>query len=390
MLSFKIWKSIFLIVGTAIGAGVLALPISTAHAGFIGSTIGLIVCWGFMTLAAYYLLEVRLQFKTDIDLSTMTLKTLGGTSQQLLKVFYLMLLFALVSVYIIVGASWITDLMEANLSYKMDAPLLQLIFTIIMASLIYAGIGTVATVSHFITSVMLIAMVFIIGLSLPDVQSEQLLTYEPMHILPAFPMLITSFGFAIVMPSLAPYLNYHRRALTTSLFVGSLIIIIAYFLWEITAFGVIGGGADGLGKYVDSHDKGTEVIHHLSQIVQHSSFQQVGLAFMFTAILSSFIGVGQCLYHYLKDILPMKSLKNKSVCAIITGFSAPYILIQLYPAGITKILGLAGIFVAIILGILPTVMVLRIKKGKCSWLYNLVAWSTITFFSAVIILEFIT
>lgn len=378
MLSLKLWKSIFLIVGTAIGAGILALPISTVHAGYIGSTVGLLICWFFMTVAAYFLLDVRLQFKKDIDLSTMTLETLGKVSQNGLKVFYLLLLFALVCVYIIVGSAWVQELLGISSSF-----IVQLGFTVVMATLIYMGIGSVATANHVITTLMLLTLIFIVGLSTPYVQIENLTALNTDHILPTFPLLLTAFGFSIVMPSLVPYLDYDRKSLTLSLIIGSIIIIMAYFLWEMIAFGVIG---DTLEQFANSQDKGTEVIQSLSQMVHQSIFNKVGSVFMFTAILSSFIGVGQCLFHYLKDILPVENVKKRSLFSIIFGFAIPFAVIQIYPAGVTKILSHAGIFVAIILGILPSAMILASNKSST---FKGLAWLTTLFFCGVIALELI-
>ena len=56
----KMIGSVLLIVGTAIGAGMLALPIATAQLGFAGSIILLFVSWFVMTGGAFLLLEVNL------------------------------------------------------------------------------------------------------------------------------------------------------------------------------------------------------------------------------------------------------------------------------------------------------------------------------------------
>ena len=60
MMDLKILGSILLIVGTSIGAGMLALPVATAALGFTGSLIMLFSCWFVMTTSAFLLLEVNL------------------------------------------------------------------------------------------------------------------------------------------------------------------------------------------------------------------------------------------------------------------------------------------------------------------------------------------
>ena len=49
-MDFKLIGSILLIVGTSIGAGMLALPIATAQLGFGGSLILLFACWIVMNV----------------------------------------------------------------------------------------------------------------------------------------------------------------------------------------------------------------------------------------------------------------------------------------------------------------------------------------------------
>ncbi|MCL5271844.1 MAG: tryptophan/tyrosine permease, partial [Gammaproteobacteria bacterium] len=51
---------ILLIVGTSIGGGMLALPVANAATGFWQSSIFLVICWAFMTLGAFFILEANL------------------------------------------------------------------------------------------------------------------------------------------------------------------------------------------------------------------------------------------------------------------------------------------------------------------------------------------
>ena len=44
-----------LIAGTAIGAGLLALPVSTANAGFLPAGITLVLTWGTMLISSLFM-----------------------------------------------------------------------------------------------------------------------------------------------------------------------------------------------------------------------------------------------------------------------------------------------------------------------------------------------
>src|SRR3990167_3886173 len=96
----KILGSILLMVGTAIGAGMLAVPIATAELGFAGSLILLFICWFVMTSGAFLLLEVNLWMQPNSNLVTMARKTLGPFGQALAWLTFLLLLYSLISAYI--------------------------------------------------------------------------------------------------------------------------------------------------------------------------------------------------------------------------------------------------------------------------------------------------
>ena len=73
--------AILLIAGTCIGAGMLALPVSTAAYGFYPSVVLFIVCWSFLTFTALLILEVNLWSKTDSNMISMAAQTLGKLGQ---------------------------------------------------------------------------------------------------------------------------------------------------------------------------------------------------------------------------------------------------------------------------------------------------------------------
>ncbi len=378
----------FLVVGTAIGAGILALPITTATSGFGGSTLSLIICWAFMTNAAYYMLKVRLCFEGEADLTKMTTTMLGKGGKYFTEVSYLLLLFALVSVYIIVGSAWTESMLENVIPFELSSSVVQWGFTMIIALLIFSGLGCLSLVNTFVASGMLVALMFIITLSAPDIEIHNVQSVNLAEVPWTFPMILTTLGFSIILPSIAPYLGDSKRQLLKVITGGSLIILATYLLWELVSFGVLGGQLLDL---AGSQDKGTEVIHSLSEKVQAPFFAKAGFSFMFLATLSSLLGVGQCLYSYLRDTLPLRQGKPQSILAILVGFSVPLLIINLYPAGISRILSFGGIFVAIILGILPTLMVMSPAYAKHVGSSNLrqkvTAVISLLFFSGVILIE---
>lgn len=390
-MSIKLLQSVFLIIGTAVGAGILALPISTVSLGFRGSLIALLITGGFMTYAAFNLIKARLCFSEDVDLATMTTTLLGKAANVVIELCYLVLLMALVSLYITVGSAWIVHLLATYAGVTASSTVVQISFTTAIAALIYSGMANLVNVNQLITGLKLFFLTMLIIISFPEIKAINLEPYSIAPIPTTFSMLLTTFGFAIVMPSLATYLDQDKKKLYTALMIGSLVIIFAYMAWELIAFGVIGPQESGLAGFAKSQDKGVAVINTLSHIVQKPACTTFGFGVMLTAVLTSFIGVGLCLYHYLKDALPIKNLRAKSLTSIILGFATPVLIVNLYPAGITSILSFAGIFVGIILGILPTALVLskeyRRRTGPLSLTNKIATIMSLLFFGGIIVNE---
>ena len=96
----KVLGSALMIVGTSIGAGMLALPIVSASQGIL-LTIGMLfVCWVLMTLGAFNLLEVNLWLDSGANMVTMANKTLGKIGKLVCWTVYLALLYSLICAYL--------------------------------------------------------------------------------------------------------------------------------------------------------------------------------------------------------------------------------------------------------------------------------------------------
>jgi len=67
----RVFGAILLITGTCIGAGMLALPVSTAQYGLLPSALLFVSCWLTMTFAALLILEVNLWLPHDSNMISM-------------------------------------------------------------------------------------------------------------------------------------------------------------------------------------------------------------------------------------------------------------------------------------------------------------------------------
>ncbi len=346
-----------LIAGTAIGAAVLALPASTAHMGFIPTILLYVLCWTFMTLGALYLLEANLAVGYGTNLLTMAEKTLGKKGRYFTWVIYLLLLYALTAAYLSGTGAWINEStmqLQFTLSHFQSA-LLATFFTMFI---IFLGTAVTDWVNRLLMIGLLATFVALLGTTSHHINPSLLMHTGQGLDIKIIPLIITAFGFAIVIPTLTEYLHGKGRQLFIVVIVGSILPLITYIIWEMTILGVIPlEGANGLLAIQKGGHPATAIPLALQTISQNALVAKAASGFSIFALITSLLGVCLSLFDFLADGLHLqKRLHEKLLLSAIT-FLPPLAFLLYYPRGFALTLSFAGIFVSILLGILPALMV---------------------------------
>src|ERR1700761_7549873 len=232
----KLIGGILLVVGTSIGGGMLALPIAGAAGGFIYSSILLLFCWLAMTFAAFLILEVNLWLPKNSNIISMAKKTLGNTGAIITWITYLLFLYSLLSAYISGGGDILHGLLLAmgfNSASSLDACL----FVLILGFVVYKGVQSVDYVNRGLMFTKLGALLLLIVLITPFVQIPDLTSGKAHLLLGSVMVMITSFGFATIVPSLRSYFHSDVAKLRRVIFIGSLIPLICYIIWDLAIMG---------------------------------------------------------------------------------------------------------------------------------------------------------
>ena len=97
-MDFSLRKAIggaLLVGGTAIGAGMLALPVVTGMGGFFPAIVIFIICWLFSACTGLLLLEVCLWMPNDANIISMAHHLLGPIGKISAWILYLFLFYCL-------------------------------------------------------------------------------------------------------------------------------------------------------------------------------------------------------------------------------------------------------------------------------------------------------
>lgn len=359
----RMMSAVMMIVSTSVGVGILGLPIATAAGGFLPSLLIFALAWVFMTLAAIYILDAKMQVKGHASLASMIKLILGKPGHWFASVVIFLLLYALLSTYLMAAVAWI-KLLLPKIS-AINEGLLAIVFALFFMLMMICKERRLYQVNNFFGAIVLIAFAGIIASSLVPTQRNFFEHMDFDALAPAFPLLLTTFGFSIVVPAIAEYLHYDRRLIQRSILWGSFISLSIYIMWEWVAFGHIPlTGTYGLRDLHLTGDNGTGVVVALASLSHHAYILFLGRLFAFLLVLTSFLGISLALLHFLGDLLHL-SLHGRSRFLLSAGmYIFPVIVVTLFPRAFVQFLSFSGIFVAILLGLFPVWMIFQLKRKK--------------------------
>ena len=357
----KTFNAVLMVTGTSVGTGILGLPIATSNAGFLPTMIAFIVSWIFMTIAAIYILEVKMHVRGSYNLSSMIKMTLGRSGQIFSAIVIIALLYALLCTYMMAGSAWF-NLLIKNYIHLSDLSVI-FIFTLLFAMILYFGERFIYNINNMLAICLI--LVFVITVILCFIPNDyKFLEHASFgEIFPSLPMLLTTFGFSIIIPSVTEYLDYDRNGVYKAIIYGGVISLIAYVVWEWITLGnipIFGDG--GLKNLLKTGDNGTGVILALARVTQNNAVNILGRIFAIFAAVTSFMGVSVALIHFLADNLNIKSSPVNRLFLLVLVYLPPILITSLVPNAFVQVLGFAGIFVALLLGLFPVLMVYHLRN----------------------------
>eukprot|EP00268_Persea_americana_P035922 TRINITY_DN3540_c0_g1_i17.p1 TRINITY_DN3540_c0_g1~~TRINITY_DN3540_c0_g1_i17.p1 ORF type:complete len:291 (+),score=43.50 TRINITY_DN3540_c0_g1_i17:59-874(+) len=107
-------SAIFLVAGTTVGAGILAIPAVTQEAGFLASAITCILCWMYMVVTGLLVAEVNVNTMCElgsggVSLVSMAMRTLGKLGVQVACWSYIFIHYALLVAYVARSSDILTN-----------------------------------------------------------------------------------------------------------------------------------------------------------------------------------------------------------------------------------------------------------------------------------------
>ncbi len=360
----RTWGATFLVSGCCIGAGMIGLPVKSALAGFLPSSLAMGLCYLFTTMTGLLLLEATLWFDGSVNLPSIVEKVLGKGGKALTLVLFLFLFGCLFVAYLDGGGALFAEILSALFGYPFSRVAGILTCLGFVGGVTYAGTRLVDGLNRGLLLGLGISYVILVLLGLPRMQAENLGHADWKAMIGTIPLLLICFGYQNLVPSLCDYLGRNLKALRFAIIVGNLIPLLFYLLWDVVILGLLSPEQKGLTQ------EATMVSELLQGAAQSVTILFFIKSFSLFAILTSFLPSAMSCVDFLKDGFKETfhtEQKNKGVLYALV-FIPPLLCSLLFPHLFLRALSFAGGFIDIVLfGILPAMVILigrRVKKMK--------------------------
>lgn len=352
-------SGILLVVGTAIGGGMLALPMITAPAGYLYSLAVFIAVWGLMTLGAFYLLEVNLTLPDGSHLISMSRTTMGWVGAVAVGFFYVVLLYSAIAAYIASGGDLLNFLLK-SLHASFPLWLSSLLFTILFSLIIYSGIKKIDWANRLFMLLKFALFMILVLVIMPHAQPARWRLGHASAAWSSLSVIAAAFTFGMIIPSLRHFYQGNLTVLRKVILLGSLVPLMAYLLWDAVVQGTVPAvGAHGLSQMMHSAHAVSELAIALGSQI-HSSYIGIGTElFSSVCVLTSFLGIGLSLVSFFQDGIKDRGWRYYKVMLFAIAFLPPWLVTVVWPQAFVYGLRLAGICAVLLMMLSPSLMAFR-------------------------------
>lgn len=358
----RTFGSVFIVAGTTIGAGMLAMPIAAAGNGFGVSFVMLITLWALMCYTSLLLVEVYQHESHETGIGSIAERYLGSAGKIITGFSMMFLMYALTAAYVSGAGEIITSNLNHNFQIELADYIGIIIFTVIGGAVVCFGTTSVDFINRLLFAAKTVFMVLIFALMMPHVEQQNLLS-QPMEsvlILSAIPVVFTSFGFHGSVPSIVKYMGGDVKKLRFIFIIGSAIPLIAYILWQIATLGSI--SSDTFVGILAQNSGLNGLLDAIRNVVNSSETELAVQMFMSLALATSFLGVALGLFDFLADLFKRQdSVAGRLQTGLLT-FGPPLIFALFYPSGFIMALGYAAVSLAILALLLPSMLAFKSRS----------------------------
>lgn len=374
MLNFLISKlvhsktvgAIFIIAGTMIGSGMLAMPLESLSIGLSNSLL-LIVFMAFLMLCgAFIQVDLFKYEKPGISFATLVAANLGQKYKIIPAIIKCLLFYSLLACYMTGASSIIKTSLDNAIGMNFSLYFITTLFACVFGIIISIPISIMDRLNRFFVILMFIIFGIILYVLNPTLNHSlvSLPVKETtfLEMLKTVPIFFTAFGFHGSIPTLIDYLKKDQKKIFISFILGMTVAVIVYFMWQYSIMSIL--------EQKNIFVEGTGLSNFLTALSNQTPAPTITKKFLdlfyFLVIITSFIGVGIGQFNYILEITNNAGVRKteflkRSFAGLLT-ILIPYVFAIFYPNGFIMALKFAGIWLCLLALILPALMGILSKR----------------------------
>lgn len=348
----RLFGSSLILAGTALGAGMLAIPMVLAQFGFYASTILMLFIFIGTTYSALLLAEACTKTKGHCGMSTIAYLTLGSKFKHFINALFYLLLICLMIAYLL-GVGDLFHKILGSFGVNSSPAVSYTIFCLLMGAVVAAGTKHIDKLNRALFIVMVVMLLIVIGYLSSNIHLsyiDQASHYTFHDVLKYSAVIFTSFGSMVVIPSLVTYNEGATpKQIRNMVLLGGFIPLACYLAWLFTIIG-------NMGVHTVSQ------FHSISELIASFSYdkpfiKEVSSIFSALALITSFLGVSMALYDQNKD-----AVSNNTLVSFGLTFIIPLILTKLFADQFVGMLSYAGMILVFLAVWGPLAMVVKLRQ----------------------------
>ena len=365
----KFIGSTMILLGTTVGAGMLALPTICAAAGFPMALALMIFTWALATITGIMVIEINLAFTTHAcSFNTMAEQILGNFGKVITWISYLFLLYVITIAYITGESDTVTTTLKLMLNIDLPNWSIAVLFTLILGTAVFWSTESVDYFNRGLMSIKGLLLILTLALIMPHVDINKLIaaqkTTTAKYLLVAAPTFLTAFGYQFIVPSLRIYIGAKPKQLKWIVILGTTLALLFYLLWLTATLGTIPlTGENSFVSWQQNQGSVGELTRIMTAIIHNKWVTSSVYGFANIAMTTSFLGVGLGLFDFLADGFKRSNTRWGRLQTATLTFLPPLLFALIYPKGFEKAVNCAGLFLAILTIILPALMIYYLRKN---------------------------
>ncbi|GLJ50219.1 hypothetical protein SUGI_1068910 [Cryptomeria japonica] len=296
-------SAVGLIIGTAVGPGILGLPAATINAGTLPSTVTILVSWVYAISSILLVAELSYGVMEDrgleeVSFTGLAKHTLGDNMGILVAVVYAVLNYALLVACIAGLGSLVQTLMPSLSSLVACA-----VFPVIVGGLIgLASFKVIDGVNRALCALMVASIAALVAVGV-FVQRHRIFdslnhaVWAPDVLLPAVPVTVLTLGFHVITPYICKVVGREPRDARIAISCGGVVPLLMVLSWNAVILGLARSS---------THSRTLDPIKLL--LCLNSSAVPAVQAFIFTALGTTLIGYALSFPKQLYDTICLISM----------------------------------------------------------------------------------